>query len=88
MIEERLDLIPWIMIYFVRRHKVRSTNTQFLYNCTTQVQMYRTERFTTALEVEPQGYRHILNTIIRWQVTFDTTLLQWKTLIPKLVKAR
>jgi len=24
-----------------------------------------TERFITALEVEPQGYRHFLNTIVR-----------------------
>jgi len=27
--------------------------------------MYRTERFATALEAERQGYRHILNTIVR-----------------------
>jgi len=25
------------------------------------IKTYKTERFTTALEAEPQGYRHLLN---------------------------
>jgi len=33
-----------------------------------------TERFITALEVEPQGYSHFLNTIVRQRVTLGTTL--------------
>jgi len=28
------------------------------------IKTYRTERFTTALEAESQGFRHILNTIV------------------------
>jgi len=39
---------------------------------------YLTERFVTALEAEPQGYRRILNTIC----SLGTTLLQSGTLIP------
>jgi len=41
-----------------------------------------TEGFGTALEAEPQVYRHILNTIC----SLGTTLLQSGTLIPNLVK--
>ena len=40
-----------------------------------------------ALEAEPQGYRHILNTIVYWPITLGTTLLQSRTLILKLFKA-
>jgi len=29
------------------------------------IDTYFAERFATALEAEPQGYRHILNTIVR-----------------------
>ena len=34
--------------------------------CTTQVDKTDTaERFTTVLEVEPEGYRHCLNAVVR-----------------------
>jgi len=35
----------------------------------------RTERFTTALGAEPQGYRHVLNIIYCKPATVGTTAL-------------
>jgi len=44
--------------------------------CTKQVDKNRQNRsFTTVLEAEPPGYRHILNTIACKPVTHGTTLL-------------
>jgi len=50
-----------------------------------------TERFITALEEEPQGYRHFLNTLVPSPVTALGTIGYYvlsRTLSPTLVKAR
>jgi len=48
----------------------------------------RTSNSAFGVEVEPQGYRHFFDTIVRLTVTLGTTLLQCMTLSPNLVKGQ
>jgi len=66
---------PWYKYILSAQHRLIKTDT--------------IERLTTALEAEPQGYRHFLNTIIRLTVALGTTLLlQSRTPSLTLVKAK
>ena len=80
----RLDMNEWICLWTDTKSIVQ---THTLHNVG-WVKTHETEGFTTPLEFEPQGYRHILTTTVRQAVTLATTPLQSRSLIPKLVEAR
>jgi len=66
--------VEYFLCIFARRHEVHDTNTR-----STQrrlIKTYKTERFTTALEAESQGYRYLLNRTFCNGVGGRTTGLQ------------
>jgi len=86
-----LIYLPADMNSIVQTHTLCTTQTDKTEHFTTALKSesqgtdtFPAERFAAALEAELQGHRDILNSVFRSPVTLGATLLQIRTLIPKL----